>query len=97
ENAAVYALTAEIDDRLIIAEIKRKKVAEAEYNEAIIHGQTATLLRQSAETLDIFIINVGAIPPGKECRVMIRYVTELDLIDGKSIRFVVPSTIAPRY
>ena len=28
---------------------------------------------------------------------MIRYVTELDLIDGKSIRFVVPSTIAPRY
>ncbi|CAF0932997.1 unnamed protein product [Rotaria sordida] len=97
ENAAVYALTVEIDDRLITAEIKRKKVAEAEYNEAIIHGQTATLLRQSAETLDTFIINVGAIPPGKECRVMIRYVTELDLIDGKSIRFVVPSTIAPRY
>ena len=28
---------------------------------------------------------------------MIRYVTELDLIDGKSIRFVVPSTVAPLY
>ncbi len=27
----------------------------------------------------------------------IKYVTELDLIDGSSIRFVVPTTIAPRY
>ncbi|CAF3278735.1 unnamed protein product [Rotaria sp. Silwood2] len=97
ENAAVYALTAEIDDRLIIAEIKKKEVAETEYNEAITHGQTATLLRQSEKTMDTFIINVGALPPGKECRIIIRYVTELDLIDGKSIRFVVPSTIAPRY
>ncbi|CAF3677148.1 unnamed protein product [Rotaria sp. Silwood1] len=42
-------------------------------------------------------INVGALPPGKECKVKIRYVTELDLIDGSSIRFVVPTTIAPRY
>jgi hypothetical protein len=28
---------------------------------------------------------------------MIKYVTELDIIDGSSIRFVVPTTIAPRY
>ncbi|CAF3644851.1 unnamed protein product [Rotaria sp. Silwood1] len=97
ENAAVYALTAEIDDRLITAEIKQKEIAEAEYNEAITHGQTATLLRQNEKTLDTFMINVGALPPGKECRITIRYVTELDLINGKSIRFVVPSTIAPRY
>ncbi len=40
---------------------------------------------------------MGALPPGKECIVKIRYVTELDLIDGCSIRFVVPTTIAPRY
>ncbi|CAF3419427.1 unnamed protein product, partial [Rotaria sp. Silwood2] len=42
-------------------------------------------------------VNVGALAPGKECRVIIKYVTELDLIDGNSIRFVVPTTIAPRY
>ena len=40
---------------------------------------------------------MGALPPGKECRVKIQYVTELELIDGNSIRFVVPTTIAPRY
>jgi hypothetical protein len=56
ENAAVYALTVEIDGRLITAEIKEKKVAEAEYKEAITHGQTATLLRQSEKTLDTFTV-----------------------------------------
>ncbi len=40
---------------------------------------------------------MGVLPAGKECRVTIKYVTELDLIDGSSIRFVVPTTIAPRY
>jgi hypothetical protein len=40
---------------------------------------------------------VGALPAGKECRITIQYVTELDLIEGSSIRFVVPTTIAPRY
>ncbi|CAF1412354.1 unnamed protein product, partial [Didymodactylos carnosus] len=42
-------------------------------------------------------INVGALPPGKECHVKIQYVTELELIDENFIRFVVPTTIAPRY
>jgi len=40
---------------------------------------------------------VGALPPRKKCTIEIRYVTELDLIDGYTIRFVVPTTIAPRY
>ncbi|CAF1137366.1 unnamed protein product [Rotaria sp. Silwood1] len=97
ENAAIYEFTATIDDRLITAEVKEKREAEAQYTHAIQQGQTAVLLRQSERTFDTFRINVGALPPGKECKVKIRYVTELDLIDGSSIRFVVPTTIAPRY
>ncbi|CAF1303922.1 unnamed protein product [Adineta steineri] len=97
ENAAVYSFTAQIDDRTITATLKEKKVAEEEYDSAIKQGQTAVLMRQSKKTLDTFTINIGALPPGKECRVKIQYVTELDLIDGSSIRFVVPTTIAPRY
>ncbi|CAF3519838.1 unnamed protein product [Adineta steineri] len=97
ENAAVYSFTAQIDDRTITATLKEKKVAEEEYDSAIKQGQTAVLMRQSKKTLDTFTINIGALPPGKECRVKIQYVTELDLIDGSSIRFVIPTTIAPRY
>jgi hypothetical protein len=42
-------------------------------------------------------VNIGSLPPGKECRITIQYVTELELVEGNSIRFVVPTTIAPRY
>ncbi|CAF3602122.1 unnamed protein product [Rotaria sordida] len=97
ENGAVYSFTAEIDNRTITAVLKEKKKAEEEYKSAVEQGQTAVLMRQSQETLDTFTVNVGALPPGKECRVKITYVAELDLIDGNSIRFVVPTTIAPRY
>ncbi|CAF0916031.1 unnamed protein product [Adineta steineri] len=97
ENAAVYEFTAHIDDRLIKAMVQEKQTAENMYEDAVQRGQTAVLLRQDERTLDTFKVNVGVLPPGKECIVKIRYVTELDLIDGCFIRFVVPTTIAPRY
>ncbi|CAF4661631.1 unnamed protein product, partial [Rotaria sp. Silwood2] len=97
ENAAIYSFTAQVDNRTITAVLKEKKTAENEYQSAVQQGQTAVLMRQSKETFDTFTVNVGALAPGKECRVIIKYVTELDLIDGNSIRFVVPTTIAPRY
>ncbi|CAF1094814.1 unnamed protein product [Adineta steineri] len=97
ENAAIYEFTAHIDNRLIKAVVQEKNTAENMYEDAIQRGQTAVLLRQDERTLDTFKVNVGVLPPGKECIVKIRYVTELDLIDGCFIRFVVPTTIAPRY
>ncbi|CAF1576519.1 unnamed protein product [Rotaria magnacalcarata] len=46
----------------------------------------------------IFIINVGALSPGKECHTFILCVSELDIIQNKNrIRYVVPATIVPRY
>ena len=42
-------------------------------------------------------MNIGALPPGKQCLITIKYVSELEISDQKSIRFVVPTTIAPRY
>ncbi|CAF3340133.1 unnamed protein product, partial [Rotaria socialis] len=60
------------------------------------HG--AYLFEQDEKSQDNFIINVGALPPGKECHISISYVSELDLIQNESrIRFVVPTTIVPRY
>ena len=56
ENAAVYSFTAQIDDRIITAELKEKKKAEDEYQSAIDQGQTAVLMRQSKETLDTFTV-----------------------------------------
>ena len=98
EQAAVYAFVARIDDREIVAQLKEKKEAQKEYTEALQQGHGAYLLEQDAKSQDNFIINVGVLPPGKECEVTISYVSELDLVEnGTKIRFVVSTTIAPRY
>jgi len=98
EQAAVYSFKARIDDREIVADLKEKKEAQKEYAEALQQGHGAYLLEQDEKSQDNFIINVGALPAGKECHITISYVTELQLVqNGRKIRFVVPTTIAPRY
>ncbi|CAF5146059.1 unnamed protein product, partial [Rotaria sp. Silwood1] len=98
EQAAIYSFVAQIDDREIIAQLKEKKEAQREYNDALEYGYGAYLLEQDEKSQDNFIINVGALPAGKECHIYISYVSELDLVqNGSRIRFVVPTTIAPRY
>jgi hypothetical protein len=98
EQAAVYAFVARIDDREIVAELKEKKQAQQEYSNALREHHGAYLLEQDEESQDNFIINVGALPPNKECHITMSYVTELDLVQNQTkIRFVVPTTIAPRY
>ena len=97
EQAAIYSFTARIDDREIVAQLKEKKEAQKEYSDALQQGHGAYLLEQDEKSQDNFIINVGALPPSKECTIIISYVTELEFIQGSTIRFVVPTTIAPRY
>ncbi|CAF0818965.1 unnamed protein product [Adineta steineri] len=98
EQAAIYSFIARIDNREITAQLKEKKTAQKEYSEALQAGHGAYLLEQDEKSQDNFIINVGALPPGKECEIVISYVTELNLVEnGTKIRFVIPTTIAPRY
>ena len=99
EQAAVYAFVARIGDREIVTQLREKEEAQQRYNDALRQGHGALLLlEQDKKSQDKFIINVGALPAGEECHTSISYVTELDLVqNGRKIRFVVPTTIAPRY
>lgn len=97
EQAAVYKFVAQIEEREIVAQLKEKVEAQQKYNEALKLGHGAYLLEQDEKSQDNFVVNVGALPPAKECTITISYVTELDLFQGSTIRFVVPTTIAPRY
>ncbi|CAF3721594.1 unnamed protein product [Rotaria sp. Silwood1] len=97
ERAAIYSFRAHIDDREIIAELKKKKEAQHEYINALKQGHGAYLLEQDEKSNDNFIINVGALPPSKECVITIAYVSELEFVQGSIIQFIVPTTIAPRY
>ncbi|CAF3765012.1 unnamed protein product [Rotaria sp. Silwood1] len=101
ENAAIYSFIARIDDeREIVAQIKEKKAAQQEYIQALAQGHDAYLLEQDEASNDIFIISIGALKSGSQCQITISYVSELDLLHcskNPTIRFVVPTTIAPRY
>ncbi|CAF1182039.1 unnamed protein product [Rotaria sordida] len=101
ENAAIYGFVARIDDeREIVAEIKEKKAAQQEYTQALAQGHGAYLLEQDEASNNIFPISVGALKPGSQCYITISYVSELDLLHSSkkpTIRFVVPTIIAPRY
>ncbi|CAF2453889.1 unnamed protein product [Rotaria sp. Silwood2] len=98
EQAAIYSFVTRIDDREIVAQLKEKKKAQREYSDALQQSHGAYLFEQDEISQDNFIINIGALPPGKECHIHISYVSELDLVQNRNrIRFVIPTTIAPRY
>ncbi|CAF1372706.1 unnamed protein product, partial [Rotaria sordida] len=69
EQAAIYSFVARIDDREIVAQLKEKKEAQQEYSDALQQGHGAYLLEQDEKFQDNFIMNVGALPAGKECHI----------------------------
>lgn len=97
EQAAVYKFTARVDGREIVAQLKEKGNILGEHSDRRARADAAYLLEQDEKCQDNFIINIGILPPAKECLISISYVTELELVHGSIIRFVIPATIAPRY
>jgi Ca-activated chloride channel homolog len=94
EGAAVCAFEAVVDGTLVVGEIHEREKAFEMYDEAMEAGDGAFLLDE--ERPDIFQASIGNLAPGKEVTVRLTYVTELAVDDGR-LRFVIPTTISPRY
>jgi Ca-activated chloride channel homolog len=94
EAAAVCGFEATIDDRHVVGQVEEREKAFEKYDEAMAAGHGAYLLDQ--ERPDVFTVSVGNVPPGKEVVLRITTVSELAL-EGDAIRFVLPTTISPRY
>lgn len=65
------------------------------YNAAIARGESAALLEQ--EKRDIFRQQIGNIPPRSRVNVRITYLVQLRIETDGAVRFVLPTTVAPRY
>jgi len=74
--------------------VEEREKAFATYDDALARGDGAFLLDQ--ERPNIFTLSVGSLPAGAEAVVEIEYVALLDQ-RGKEVRFVLPTTISPRY
>jgi hypothetical protein len=94
ETAAVCGFEAIIDDVHVVGTVTERNEAFTTYDDALAAGHGAYLLDQ--ERPDVFTASIGNIPPGKQVLIRITYVTELGF-EGDALRFVLPTTVSPRY
>ncbi|WP_372922261.1 VIT domain-containing protein [Roseovarius sp.] len=74
--------------------VRPRADAQAAYEEAVDDGDTAVLLEQVGPGL--YTMDVGNLLAGEEARVRLRYL-QLLRWQGDTVRFHLPTTIAPRY
>ncbi len=93
-RAAVYAMTMEVGDRIINAEIKEKKEARATYEKAKRAGKRASLLEQKRP--NVFQMNIGNMLPGDLIKVELKY-NEFLIPENKVYSFIYPTVVGPRF
>ncbi len=94
EGAAVCGFEARVGERVIRGSVEEREKAFEAYDRALAEGHGGFLLDE--ERPNLFTLAVGNLNPGAEVTVQIDYVTLLDVERG-SARFLLPTTIAPRY
>lgn len=93
-RAAVHALEMRVGGRRIVATIREREVARADFEAAKASGQRAALLEQRRP--NVFTTEVANIQPGEVVEVELAYVELLRPVDGV-YSFVVPRVVGPRY
>ena len=93
-DAAVSNVRVHFGDVEIVAELKEREQAEAEYKEAKQQGKQATLATR--ESPDVFTLRVAGIQPEQEIAVETSYV-QLAKAEGADFRVRIPLTTAPRF
>jgi Ca-activated chloride channel family protein len=93
-RAAVHGLTMVIGERRVVAQIREKQQARAEYAAAKAAGKSAALLEQHRP--NVFKMKVANILPGDVVDVELRY-TELIVPTNSIYEFVYPTVVGPRY
>jgi Ca-activated chloride channel family protein len=93
-GAAVNGMTLIIGERRVIASIKEKEEAKANFDKAKSEGKSASLLTQNRP--NVFSMDVANIMPGDEVKVELTYTEILDAEEGE-YEFVIPGVVGPRY
>jgi Ca-activated chloride channel homolog len=93
-RAAVYGMTMTVGNVRIVARIKEREKAKAEFETAKREGKSASLLEQSRP--NVFTMNVANVLPGDTISVELKY-TELLVPTEGVYEFVYPTVVGPRY
>lgn len=93
-DAVLLDLSLELNGQTLHGLVQARAEAEERYEEAIEDGDTAILLEEVQDGL--YTVNVGNLLPGERAVVRFRY-AQLHRWQGDSLRFHLPTTLAPRY
>ena len=93
-RAAVYAMRMQIGDQVVVAKIKEKEAAAAEFQKAKQEGKSASLLEQNRP--NVFSMSLANIMPGDQVEIQLRYTELLVPTDGV-YEVVFPTVVGPRY
>ena len=93
-EAVLLELAVTIGERVLCGKVIEKQTAEARYEEAITDGDTAIMLEQDEPGM--YTMNVGNLQAGETVVIRFRYAM-LQRWSGDHLRFLLPTTIAPRY
>lgn len=93
-DATLLSLSIQIGERKLQAVVVEKKAAESRYEDAIEKGCTAIMLEMIEPGM--YTMNVGNILPGESIVITLTYAV-LHNWTGDTLRFFLPTTIAPRY
>lgn len=74
--------------------VKEREAAFRDYDDAIVAGHGAALVEQ--ERPNVFTASVGNLLPGEETVVEVVYVQRVSVDEG-SLRWMIPTLVAPRY
>jgi Ca-activated chloride channel family protein len=93
-DAVLLGLHVEIGGRVLRGVVIEKKAAQEKYEDAVEMGDAAVML----EVLEpgLYTMNVGNLLPGEIAKITFRYAM-LYRWTGDSLRFFLPTTVAPRY
>ena len=93
-RAAVYAMRMQIGNQVIVAKIKEREKAKAEFDEAKREGKSASLLEQDRP--NVFSMNLANLMPDEQVEIELRY-TELPVPTDGIYEVVYPTVVGPRY
>lgn len=93
-DAVLLELTLELNGETLTGVVQPRAEAAEVYEEAMEEGDTAVLLEKSGPGL--FTVNLGNLQAGERALVRFRF-SQLHRWQGDTLRFQLPTTIAPRY
>lgn len=93
-GAVLMEVEVELNGKLLQGAVSAKSTARDRYEVAISEGNSSIMLEKNHD--GSFTLELGNLMSHEECRIMIRYAQVLQTEQGQ-VRFMLPTTIAPRY